>query len=99
MFSFILESENWNLSKLDLEALRFLSFFSFGTGTMVHILFTRSAERWGKNCSNCSDFILSSPFPRLYRTGSKALMDAVQRKPLRRFWKYVKYFSLVNACF
>lgn len=61
---------------------------------MAHILFTRSAEHWGKNCSNCSDFILRSPFPGLYRTGSKALMET-----LKMFLEICKIFLLGERLF
>lgn len=56
-----------------------------------------SSHHWAKNCSNCSNSILSFLFSGLYRTDSELLMGSTWRKPFWYFWKYVKYFPLLNA--
>lgn len=46
MFSFTLESENWNLLKLDLEALRF--FFSWYWDNDIHSVYQESLTTGAK---------------------------------------------------
>lgn len=79
MFSFTLESENWNLLKLDLQALRFLFFLVLEQWHTFSL--PGNSDHWGKNCSNCSNSIFSFQFSGLCRIGSEMLMAVREESP------------------